>query len=273
MRKRYSLIVCGGFLLALAVTCVVWGCNQGPFYHWKPLDAWLNILDSGDPAQKEAAAEAVDKIGTNGLPRLVTMLRATEADIPLRYTYRGYLQNLMGTRIEEIAARDLHQWAILGFRMIGSNSVPTLIPLLSDRNPEVKSEAAHVLAVLGPAAAPSVPALKTALRDKDLASGEALLALAQIGFASQEALPDLIELLRAHRRIDAKTDTNQAALVLATIDKIDDKVKQTNAFVNEVWTELKHANRLLVIVDASSAVPERSLRRAQSRPRPGAPAN
>lgn len=256
MKKR-RLILSFAFLFALLVVGAVWGYQQGPFYRGKPYDSWLKILNYGDPSQTPAALEAVKEIGVKGLPRLVALLKAGENDIPVRFKYQEYVQTVLGQRVEETTAEQLHAWAGAGLLAMGSAAVPTLISLLSDPDVNTRTQAAHLLAQMGSKAAQALPALRKALQAKDEALPGVLFALAQIGPDAQAALPEMIQTLRDCRQNNSK----EAPLVLAAIDKVDSNAKQTDPFVKEVWTEFKESNRLMVIVGPTMARSERNLRR------------
>ena len=89
---------------------------------------------------------------------------------------------------QEIAA------AALG--RIGRAAVPSLIQALGHRDPEVREQAALVLARIGPDAHNAVPELTAALDDDNTAVRKAAArALGQIGPAADAAVPALMRAL------------------------------------------------------------------------------
>jgi len=254
--KKLRLWASAAFLIVIGLVVIVWWLNQGPFFKGRRLDAWLEMIDSGDPAQVSVARDAVRNLGHRALPRLTWLLKATDNDVPSLYKYREYAQTILGRHVQEIRAVDLNRWASLGFRTLGPNSVQTLIRLLSDPKPEVRTTAASLLAELGPEAYEATPALKGLLADAASTRRAALFALAQIGPKAAEALPEMIELLRRLRTPDAGPDV---AFVVAAIDKIDSTARTKEPVVKETWVELEKSGGLMVILNAGQAVQRRAL--------------
>ncbi len=64
-------------------------------YQGKPISEWLNILERGDPAQREQAIEVWKRIGRtmqDAIPRLLLVLKGE--DEPLRLHAMGVLGDL-----------------------------------------------------------------------------------------------------------------------------------------------------------------------------------
>ncbi len=80
---------------------------------------------------------------------------------------------------------------------IGAPSVPALVAVLRDPDPELRQNAARALARIGPDASEAVPELIAALDDKDIGVRKyATRALGEIGPAAGKAVPALIKELR-----------------------------------------------------------------------------
>jgi len=86
--------------------------------------------------------------------------------------------------------------AAMALGRIGRPAVPSLIRTLSNRDPQVRKQAALVLARIGPDAADAVPELKGLLDDPDEEVRKAAArALGQIGPAAADAVPALMRQL------------------------------------------------------------------------------
>src|SRR5215471_2013797 len=119
-------------------------------------------------------------------------------------TLHEWAQQLQSTRIEDRAA------ACYAFQYFGSDEaaivVPSLIPLLKDRDHRLRSGAAYALGRIGPPARDAVPALKAALQNalKDEANDEPARmfryhiarALGKLGPEARSAVTPLAELLK-----------------------------------------------------------------------------
>lgn len=80
---------------------------------------------------------------------------------------------------------------------IGPPAVPSLIAALEDEDTEVRLQAAHGLARMGPKAELAVPALILTLEDSDAEVRQASArALGQIGQAAEVAIPALVKALK-----------------------------------------------------------------------------
>ena len=75
-------------LTTIVVVFAVIGCAQKrkttPSYEGKPLRYWQRQAESEDPAKRQAAAEALGKIGPNALPTLVKMRNDRERRVRAR---------------------------------------------------------------------------------------------------------------------------------------------------------------------------------------------
>jgi HEAT repeat protein len=204
MRKRHRIAL--AVLVVALVGVVVWQvlCSQEPepFYHGKPLSAWLeqyyDALENpespmtggptvtgvtadglgGEESAKQAEA-ALRTIGTNALPVLLLMAKAHDSALKgewIRLSFR--LSPITYHPRSDFVYRGM---AALGFFTLGSDAkpaVPALTRLLSEQYADVRASTARTLGFMGDAAQAARPALVKSLRDKDaqtrLAAAEAL---------------------------------------------------------------------------------------------------
>ncbi len=117
-------------------------------------------------AREEEARLAIRKIGTNGLPTLLSMVRTRDSAIN-RALVR-HLPEFMAERANLHSAERYEEVAICGFLALGGvakPAIPALIPLLADRDPGVRQRAAHALGAIGPDADEAVPYLVASMND------------------------------------------------------------------------------------------------------------
>ncbi len=209
---RNAAAILGTVALAMIGLVIAWEIWPGtePSCRGKRLSAWLAQLDdhkaqkgvtwSAEPdiqlnSTQQEAAEAVHEIGTNALPRLLTMIRTEDPHYP------PVLRSLLDRRFrkppyygrESRASRTRRQ-AALAFVALGPSAKPAL-PELSRLfwypSSECTKDVALALAGIGPdGAAP----LKTALTNKNSwAATTAIWALGQFPTNAQFIIPDLLE--------------------------------------------------------------------------------
>jgi HEAT repeat protein len=174
-----------------------------PVCEGKPLTRWLlENLDRGTGTEHPKdthRGKAIRALGTNALPTLIKMAST-------RYsTWTSILGEL--ARVKEMAFLHLppqqgkHEAAAWALKMLGPAArpaVPALIGLLSDRNAEVRLNAAQCLAGIGSVAQEAVPALLSSfVRSNGTNSEDAALrsatanALAEMGPNARVAVPQL----------------------------------------------------------------------------------
>src|SRR5262249_50320414 len=120
---------------------------------------------------------ALEKIGSAAVPGLVALLKEEDAQLRLQVTWllvgmgKGKaalpaLLGLIGAREDEIRGRTLRILAAMDAK--GERVVSALTPLLRDRDPSIREEAASILARLGPdERRAGIAALMELLDDKD----------------------------------------------------------------------------------------------------------
>jgi HEAT repeat protein len=97
--------------------------------------------------------------------------------------------------------RTAEQATIDALARIGASSVPALVDVLHDPDPELRRDAARALARIGSDAREAVPELIAALDDKDAGVRSfATRALGEIGPAAGKAVPALIKELRQNAK-------------------------------------------------------------------------
>lgn len=154
-------------VVTLAVMAVTAGCQRGP----RTIPGIENAGKTPDAEKKTPAS--------TGSPRTpVVAVRTVRA-------FREW-------GVRETAADALAR--------IGDAAVPALIDTLADPDDDVRAQAAHALARMGPKAEPAVPALINALNDPNLDVRQgAARALGQIGSSAEEAVPALVKAIQDPR--------------------------------------------------------------------------
>jgi HEAT repeat protein len=119
----------------------------------------LNVLSSGAPAAREAAADALSEaewVSAAAVPTLLISLAEPEEPVG--------------------------EFVVKAFKTIGPNAVPELVAKLSSSDPRVRRRAACALGKLGPAASAAIGPLTRGLADYDcLVRANAAEALGCIG--------------------------------------------------------------------------------------------
>jgi HEAT repeat protein len=207
-------------LLTVAGLALARWLNPEPRIQGRALSEWLAQLRSTDPAERQAAAEAVTSMGPDALPYLTgTLTRppspAQKAALsaakyvprwlkgPLSRIYSPsseivnkhtalYAISLLGTNATGAATavgqvlREPHV-ALSGAAAatlirLGTNALPELIAALSDGNYTVRVNACNALANLNSAAAPAIPRLgQIVVEERGAIRSTAVMTLARIG--------------------------------------------------------------------------------------------
>jgi hypothetical protein len=151
---------------------LVWLSSAGaptePVYQGRKLSAWLKVFNyrwQNDPALSERdARRALRDAGTNAVPTLMRMLRAT--DSPLKLKVNWLLQKQHWFKVNIRSAADIHLEAEEAFRELGVRAVPAIPELakMCDENLPVDTKAAviNVLGTIGPADRLALSALQLA---------------------------------------------------------------------------------------------------------------
>jgi hypothetical protein len=228
MPRRKPIAIALASLVALAVGA--WRCTPDePSYQGKRLSKWLDDqhwVDGGRVELSDAAVRAVRALGTNAVPHLLAMLRAT--DSPLKQRVGIFLERRSSKPFRIELAGVKHIRAMYGFRALGPvakryypeivqivlhgseqahgmaiGSMPdadesTVLQLaagLSSPDPDVRMRAVFALGCHRVAPAVSVQALIRMLRDSvPEIRGRAAGSLAGYQEVARSAIPALLDL-------------------------------------------------------------------------------
>ena len=164
-----------------------------PNHGGRNLTSWLGDFDEGTSETYERAAEAIDSMGTNTIPRLLSLLQSK--DSPLDQAMDGMVESQSMLQFDWESAFDRHWQALRGFEALGGVASPA-IPELAERlergeNPEFVSFA---LARIG---VDSLPVLQRATTNGNpWVRRASTAALGLLGHDAQDAIPALIDRLR-----------------------------------------------------------------------------
>jgi hypothetical protein len=164
--RKWVIIVLTVALLA-AVGVIGWQMfkpSDEPVHKGKTMTSWLrerrnNGVNSAETIQQ--AEQALRDIGTNSIPTLLALLRATNSPLKLKLMRLAQRQRVIKIHIED--AGDLNSLAMDGFHVLGTNgqaAVPALIEIVNEDFSEVSQiYAVWSLGDIGPSAKPIVPLL------------------------------------------------------------------------------------------------------------------
>jgi HEAT repeat protein len=228
--------------LSVAVSAVsLWSLLQRePSHDGRSLSQWLEDFDFGAAHRCAEAAEAMDEIGTNAIPRLLSLMNAR--DTPLDRAMEEITESHPSVVLDWDTAFDAHWRALRGFEALGARaataipalegrlndgdnpqfiafalahigieSLPALQRAATNHNHRVRSSAVAALGALGPEARPALGALVASLSDANASVRRcAAVALGQI---SDGQLNVLSSLGQARHDLDAGVrDAAAAAL-------------------------------------------------------------
>lgn len=235
---RWLWLVPGLLGLVLAVLVVqdrlLW--PREPEYQGRPLSAWLRDLTSPSPAVSQPARQAVLALGTNALPALERHLRARDSWLGQwvttaqgRLPHRVWVRAMQVTRARNALER---RWqAAVALSVLGpaaAPALPALVRALEDPEPRVATTAAEALFLIG---APAWPGLVGALRStNEHTFNVAGHALRRAGAALSHQVPALVDVFLdapAHRR-EALTPL-LAALGEPAVAALGQRLADTNA--------------------------------------------
>lgn len=140
-----------------------------PTCQGRKLGFWLELLYAKYPpapghshvSDYKTAYAAVRKVGTNAIPTLLFMLRATNAQWKLEFHKPS--GSLKFWRIDNTPAEDLNAEAACGFQCLGADAkaaVPAIIKIYEARLSDSSERwSSYALGAMGPCASPAVPAL------------------------------------------------------------------------------------------------------------------
>lgn len=211
MRKWFVPLLI--FSLALAACCLIlrtrWSQKPEPSYNGRPLSSWLDdysLMSHGFPGEEtiieknnHVVDEAVRYMGTNAIPVLFEMLKAT--DSPTRRIGEwAYQHEWIHSRPTSVPALRKNLEAALAFGALGTNAceaLPRLIDLYRQKNGHVQRMVALTLGMIGPPASNAVPyLLMTVTNQTGSPPFDAITALGRIHADPKTVVPALIQLLK-----------------------------------------------------------------------------
>ena len=230
MRKLTWFIMLGVIAVPVLTIWLTLTWPREPSYNGKSLTYWLEhyfppptSMIGSYVASDPQAVEAIRKIGTNGIPTLLRHIRAHDPPLKLKLVAFAEKQHLVTVevpgggvgyaiplqpatpqkqkhrlRIQFTPAVVRHQWAELGFMLLGSagsNAVPSLVEVLDAETwGTAQWSAVQALGAIGPAATPAAPAILRALAGtNNMDQGRCLWALGQIHGHPESVVPVLIK--------------------------------------------------------------------------------
>jgi len=190
MNRRGILILvalmCGLVILKLATS------RREPIADGKPISYWLENLGDFDSDEPNAAAMALQKIGTNALPWMLREIRREKSKTKQWLEDQLEKQSLIKFKFEN---QDEHRGhAEIAFEILGPTAAPAIPDLMQLLEAvEVNSEVEEALAYIGAA---SVPRLIGALTNADTYLREnAADTLGRMGPDADSAVPPLLQCL------------------------------------------------------------------------------
>jgi hypothetical protein len=202
MKRRVQIVL--AILAVAALTVLVREILRfrEPVYQGKRLSVWLTQYGTnhwsarGGEAEKQAA-NAIRHIGTNAIPIYLEMMTTRESPLKLKlmalvprgWLARFHLRSVYNDRL-------LGDYGLIALGVDARSSVPALIALLNDTNPDVRYAAVFALRSLGPVAGESLPSLIKCLKDPEFTvQSDAILALGEIHQEPERVIPILVEFL------------------------------------------------------------------------------
>ena len=150
LRIRIAAILLG----ALVLGALAWRAVHPPglSYQGRPLIAWLHQFNEADDlAARREAGEAVQHIGTNGIPILLGMIALKEAPSKLREV--PWLERQQMLKLPFLSPDEERHLAVSGFELLGPqghSAVPALVQLAASTNLNVRNLALRSLAFAEP---------------------------------------------------------------------------------------------------------------------------
>lgn len=162
--------------------------NSGPSYRGRRLTNWLEDLDLESTHSPVDASHAIRAIGTNALPVLFKMIRASDPFWKRGLLWLDAKQSILRLRISTASltrCRAVQGYAVLG--PAAKDAVNPLIRLLeTEPNIETRSDVAAALGAIGPEARSAIPMLwKAAQSGKADLRKSAIFALMKIQMMDQ----------------------------------------------------------------------------------------
>jgi hypothetical protein len=210
-----------------------------PTYEGKPLSFWLQGYDpinsSYNSPEWLKANTAVRKTGTNAIPTLLQMLRATDSRWQLKLYLLSLQQDLIKYKYGFTSSR--HHEAAQAFNILGADAysaVPQLVEIYDSAiSPSSQSSTAYALGEIGPAAKAALPSLmRGATNTIPDVRASAITALGQIHPDPFLVIPIFLK---------ARRDSNKSVKDAASWS-IDTYEKETMRSVGALFESLQDAD-------------------------------
>ena len=189
MSPRAQIAASVSLAIAISAVSIHSLLQREPSYDGRTLSQWLEDFDLGAANRCERAADAIDEIGTNAIPRLLSLLGAKDTPLDEAMAEINDTQSIMA--IDWDTAFDSHWRALRGFEALGDKAVaaiPTLATALErGENPAFVSFA---LASIGVEALPSLQSAST-----NQNHGVRMSSIAALGILGAEARPAIATLI------------------------------------------------------------------------------
>ncbi len=200
--KRTRLIFLCALVLVAAGMVALWPRGpKEPVYQGKKLSQW--ITEAGaipTNAETELACAAINAIGTNAIPYLLSEFSAGESGLAPKLAEWASRKTGFDFGFDEGNPR--RGRAVTGLYVLGTNAVaalPTLVPYLADK--ELHTAAAIAIVGCGESAMPYL--LKAAASTNIMMHYGLILVFSQLAQHTESAIPPLIQLTQhtnAHTR-------------------------------------------------------------------------
>ncbi len=193
---------------------------EEPVYQGKTLSEWLKIYITTDvnPEEFNKAGAAVRKIGTNGIPTLLRMIRRSDSNFKKQLKALAEKQDYFTFEFEDPEfTRALAFWGFVILRDEAIIAVPELITLVKHPvGDDGRTDAIAALGTIGPSARDAVPSLMAIAGDpKDPDRWQAFSSLIEIRSSLESVVPVLV---RASREPDENVRRN-AVIFLSKIGR------------------------------------------------------
>lgn len=221
MRTNRAWAVLVPVLAGAAAVLLLWlshgSAPPEPSWQGRKLSYWLGLLYAKYPpapghthiSDYKTAYAAVKKIGTNAIPTLLFMLRATNTQAKLEF--HKPTESLKLVCIERVSAEDLNAEAARGFQCLGADAkmaVPAIIKIYETRLSESSERwSSYALGAMGPSASQAVPALLRGTTNASPQSRKNSL----IALAGMHAEPELTVAALTNAFTDSDSDVRKWA--------------------------------------------------------------
>ncbi len=175
-------------VLAMTLLAAI-GCEPAPTYQGKTARQWLRQAEDADPGFRREAQKALLSMPENALPAGKRARVVLDYCEPLGAEAMPYLVPLLQNKDPEVRRRAARGVAKFGYDGQAQSAVPSLVALLKDPDPAVRTAAVAALGNYGAyrKADAAIPALTELAKGGDEAAKD---ALAKIQHGNEEAVAE-----------------------------------------------------------------------------------